>query len=65
LKSGEKEEMRRLLERVLRYELEAAAMYDSIIAGLKNEKIKERIAGIREAEVRHAELARKELQRFQ
>ena len=61
---GGNREMRRLLERVLKYELEAASLYDDIIAGLKNEEIKGRIAGLRDSEVRHAELARKELRRF-
>jgi hypothetical protein len=65
LKGGNKEEMRRLVERVLKYELEAASLYDNIIAGLKNEEIKGRIAGLRDSEVKHAEMARKELRRFQ
>lgn len=63
MRSGDREEMRRLLKRILRYELEAAAMYDKIIAGLNHEKIKERVMGIRDSELRHAELVRKELRR--
>lgn len=65
MKSGDREEMRRLLERVLEYELEATSVYDNITARLKNEEIKERITGLRDSEINHVELVKKELRRFQ
>lgn len=63
--SGDEDEMRRLLERILGYELKAAEMYDEILEMLKEGKIKKKIEGIRDSELRHAEMARKELRRFQ
>ncbi len=62
---GDKGEMRRLLERVLDYELKAAEMYDGILEKLKDGRIKKKIEGIRDSELRHAEMARRELRRFQ
>lgn len=62
---GDKDEMRRILERVLNYELKAAEMYDGMLEKLKDGRIKKKIEGIRDSELRHAEMARRELRRFQ
>lgn len=62
--SGDRDEMRRLLERVLNYELKAAEMYDEILEKLGEGKIKKKIEGIRDSELRHVEMARRELRRF-
>jgi rubrerythrin len=58
------EDTRRLLERVLRYEVESAEMYDRILGMLRNEKVRARMEGLRDAELRHEEMVRKELRRF-
>ncbi len=65
MENGNKEEMRRLLERVLKYELGAVSIYDGMLARLSNEEIKGRITGLRDSEINHEELVRKELRRFQ
>lgn len=63
--NGDRDEMRRVLERVLSYEVTVAEMYDEIIEKLKDGKIKKKIEEIRDSELRHAEMARRELRRFQ
>lgn len=63
--NGDREEMRRLLGRVLSYELKAAEMYDGILEKMRDGKLKRKIEGIRDSELRHAEMARRELRRFQ
>jgi rubrerythrin len=63
--SGDRNEMRRLLERVLSYEIKATELYDAILEKLTNTEIKKKIEGIRDSELRHEEMVRKKLRRFQ
>jgi rubrerythrin len=63
--NGDGGEMRRLLERILDYELKAAEMYDGILEKLGEGRLRRKIEGIRDSELRHAEMARRELRRFQ